>query len=550
MLSIVALSSAARADQCERIPVWRDAQIVGVVCRADAAANGLTVVDLGEDWVPPVLERQPDGGPAYRATYLALAQERFDDAGADGTLAKSDRYLELYGIEPSLEVVHARLADTARHRCHAAIGRASLAAAPARIVEEPKADALARAASSKRYRDAVRAAQSHLACDRLFDAPAYDGAYTWQTSNAIGRFQKGVMILPTGVLDAQTRIALVRDSRERDWATALRVLRARVSAAAGLVEDGTAGAGQDKVLGLMLEPEGTWRVRGSEPLDDAAPDLISAATETAARALGWTSPAATLEFLDDLTSGASSQVVAIELPSPPLYHSPTMALAITIDRGDVWVDPEPRDRDAAHRAAVIVYAWDGSRRIPLARWPTTVGGWQDSQNGDDIAKDWKESPVGPRVWRELLVGPSWLPAPTIPDRELVRAGDDGWELAREQFGPSYRSAFGYVAFVHRDDQDEDEGIRTHGTANLTSLANNVSHGCHRMLGLHVVRLANFLLAHHRHVARGDQRTAYSRVIHHGGDEFPVKIDTLGYELELVPPVPVEVLPGRIHRGER
>lgn len=544
MFSIAALSSAARADDCERIPVWRGGRIAGVVCRADAADQGLTVVDLGDDWVPPVLAPQPDGGPAYRETYVALAQERFADAGLDGTLARSDRYLELYGIEPSLSVVRARLADAARHRCHDAVADAPLGAAPARIAEEPKAEALAHAASSTRYREAVRAAQAHLACDQLFDGPAYDGAYTWQTSNAVERFQKGVMMLPTGVLDGATRAALAGNSRVRDWATALRVLRARVTAAEGLVEDGTAGAGQGKVMGLALEPEATWRVRGSEPLDGAAPDLISAATDTAARALGWTTPAATLQFLDERTT----RFVAIELPSPPRYHTPTMAIEITIDRGDVWIDPLPRDRDAAHRASLIVYTWDGARRIALARWPTTVGGWQDSQNGHDITKDWKESPVGPRVWRELLVGPSWLPAPTIPDRELVRATDQGWVLAREQFGPSYRAAFGFLAFVHRDREDlDDEGIRTHATANLTSLANNVSHGCHRMLGLHAVRLADFLLAHHGHEARGDQPVTYARVVRHGG-EFPVKIDTLGYEIELMPPVPVEVLPGRIHRS--
>jgi len=29
--------------------------------------------------------------------------------------------------------------------------------------------------------------------------------------------------------------------------------------------------------------------------------------------------------------------------------------------------------------------------------------------------------------------------------------------------------------------------------------------------------------------------------------FPVAIDSAGYRIELVPPIPVNVLPGRIHR---
>ena len=588
-LLVVLGATAARADECERVAVWRDGHGDGFVCRADATARGLTVIDLGDDWAPPVLALQPDGtGPGYRATYLALAQERFGDAGLDGELARADRYLELYGIEPAPSVVRARLADDARHRCHDAIDSSRLAGAPARIGEEPKAEALARIAAATTLRDglerdaaskrlpdlaalaasdayfrsavarlgvlegyvrAIHATQDHLACDGLFDAPPVRDAYTWQTSNAVERVQRGAMILPSGVLDAQTRAALARSSRERDFATALRVLRARVVAATALVEDGTAGSGEGTVVGRALEPEATWRARGHDPLDGAAPDLISVATDTAARALGWKDPAATLAFLDALESPElRSKLVAVRLPELPSYHAPDMQLEIEIDRGDVWRDHVPHWHDVARRPALIVYVRDGERRIPLARWPTTIGGWQNEKAGDDIVQEWKESPVGPRIWRDLYISPSWLPPETTPDRELVRSTDHGYVLAREQLGPSYRAAFGFVAFVHlrREGNDlDDEGIRTHGTGNLASLAHGVSHGCHRLLGMHVVRLADFVLAHHAHEPRGDEPTSYERVVRHGG-AFPVKIETLGYRIELVPPIAVDVLPGRIH----
>jgi hypothetical protein len=51
------------------------------------------VIDLGEERTPPVLGANAVGAaPAYRTTYIALAQERFADAGTDGELA-SDKAL-------------------------------------------------------------------------------------------------------------------------------------------------------------------------------------------------------------------------------------------------------------------------------------------------------------------------------------------------------------------------------------------------------------------------------------------------------------------------
>jgi hypothetical protein len=585
----------ARADDCERVALWRAGRPESIVCRDQAVARGLTILDLGDDWVPPVLDAPADGkAPAYRATYLALAQERFSEAGSDGAPAARDRYLELYGVAPTLGVIRSRLADAARHRCHAQIDDLALAAAPFQLGEEQPAQGLARLAAARairaeleRERDrrkladlealaearpgtrravdrltllegqiaAVRAVQAHLACDGLFPSRPVDAAYTWQTTSAVAAFQRGVMVLPTARLDTQTLDALAVDSRERDYRAALRVLRERVVAATGLIEDGTAGDGPRPVLDRALEPEATWRVRGHDPLADAAPDLIAPATEAAARALGWLDADTTQRALEQLAaSEARTRLVAVALPPPPAYHRPVMELSIEIDRGDVWHDATPHWRDAPRRPALIIYTMDGDRRIPLARWPTTIGGWQDQQIGDEIEPAWKESPVGPRVWRDLFVAPTWLPPISTPDRELLRSSDGGAALAREQLGPSYRAAFGMIAFVHLvEDVErgqrvlEDQGIRTHGTGNLTSLANGVSHGCHRVLGRNIVRLADFVLAHRYVERRGELPTYYRRVVHHGGRGLLIAIDSLGYAFELVPAISVEVLPGRVHR---
>ena len=571
VVACVLASSAARADDCGLVDVWEAGRRAGAVCRGDAAARGLTVIELGDRWTPPVLAPGPD----YRESYLALAAER-DLEG----LAARDRYFELYGVPPALSVVRARLAGTERHRCHDAAGPVTVTG---RIVEEPAAEARARlararasrreleadarrggfasldelAASSAYHRRAVtslelreqriaaiRATQAHLACDALLEYTPIDGAFTWHTSDPLERFQRGAMILPIGTLDEVTAAALSLDGRERDFRVALRVLRERVAAATGLVEDGTAGPGVGMVLGRALEPEALWRVRGHAPLDGAAPDLISPATEAAARALGWTDAGAVLAFLD---ARDAPEAVAIALPPRPAYHAAHMDLSVEIDRGDVWRDPVPRARVVARRPALVLYATVNGARLPLARWPTTIGGWQKQKENGDIVTKWKESPAGARIWRDLYVGPRWLPPKTTPDRELVRRTDTKVVLAAEAFGPSYRAAFGMVAFLHLvpGAKPWDQGIRTHGTGNLTSLATGVSHGCHRLLGFQVVRLADFVLAHRTHVRHGETPTRYRRVVRYRGT-FPVSIDSLGYRIELDPPLPVTVLPGRIH----
>jgi len=527
-----------------------------------------------------------DTVPAYRATYLALAQERFGGAGSDGELARRDRYLELFGIAPSLSVIRARLADEARHACHDAVDDRALAKRTTPISKESRAAGSERISQARvlrtvleyerKRRDladldalattshyharavarlgvleariaAVRAVQAHLACDHLGERPS-DGAYTSQTANAVRSFQRGAMIIPTGTLDRATIDAFVLDSRERDFRAALRVLRERVTDATGLLEDGTAGARVGTVLGRALEPEQTWRVRGHDALPGAAPDLISEATEAAAIALGWNDPASTRAALDELAA-SRTRVVEVALPRPPAYHTANMQLAIEIDRGDVWLDSKPRARKIERRPAVIIYAHDGDRRIPLARWPTTIGGWQRELVDGDIERRWKESPAGSFIWRDLVVGPSWLPPDTTPDRELVRTENGKYVLARELIGPSYRAAFGMVAFIHfLEDSNRnyiDDGIRTHGTGSLRSLATGVSHGCHRLLGFQAVRLADFVLAHRRAIRRGDTKTDFQRVVEHYG-RFPIIVESQGYRFELVPPIPVEVLPGRVH----
>jgi hypothetical protein len=79
---------------------------------------------------------------------------------------------------------------------------------------------------------------------------------------------------------------------------------------------------------------------------------------------------------------------------------------------------------------------------------------------------------------------------------------------------------------------------------VSSVFDGRSHGCHRLLGMHAVRLAGFLLRHRDHWRHGPEATSYRRVVRHHGT-FPIRIGERGYRIELTPPVPVEILPGTI-----
>jgi hypothetical protein len=60
--------------------------------------------------------------------------------------------------------------------------------------------------------------------------------------------------------------------------------------ATGLIEDGSVRAEWGTVVGRVLDPHPFRDSAGHPPLENGAPDRISAATDAAARALGWVDP--------------------------------------------------------------------------------------------------------------------------------------------------------------------------------------------------------------------------------------------------------------------
>lgn len=531
--------------------------------------------------------------PDYHATYVALANERFQQAGADADMAADDRYLELYGVFPSLSILRSRFAGDERHACHDAVDDSALPRLAGVMWEEKSAAARARAGQARSLRTALErqrtvrklasvddlaginayyrksvarlkyletvisaltATEAHLVCDGLLDRRRLDGLYDWHTGKAIGLFQRRNFVVARGQLDEATRTALLTDSRENDFRDGLRVLRERVVDATGILADGSARNQPAPILGRLLDPAEMHIVPGHAPLPEGAPDLVSPATEAAAHHLGWTDLDGMRQFIDRYADHFPTAFqVAVPLPETPAYYSEHMDLRVEVDRGDVWYDPSPRHRKVVRRPAVTLWTKVDGKDIALVRWPTTIGGWEKERlPSGAVANRFKESDVGPRVWRDLYAAPAWFPPPTTPDDDLVRRSWNGrYSLKRDSFGPGYRSAYGLAMFIHHQIvpvrggvRFDDNGIRVHGSANYPSIVRGTSHGCHRLFNHHALRMASFVIEHRAHRRHGEEVRNYTRVVNKGGHRV-IRLRSRGYRYELVPPVPVYVNEGRV-----
>jgi hypothetical protein len=516
-----------------------------------AAGTGVTTVDLGDHWAPEIFSETGDHPQSYRARFVALANEDLGE-GRDWDVARRDRYFELYGIFPSFSVIRARLLDERRHACNASVDDGALRASTR---------TLAPWNMSSKASAAMTVAQRRLRCEALLDGKTAEGMFDPATQEALRVYQRRHMLPAAGVIDAETREALLTGSRELDFRTLLRALRERVVGATGLIEDGSALNAWQPILGRFIESAEYRRVLRPEPLARGAPDLVAAATEAAAIALGWTSPEAAARAL---AGGVPAQVV-VSLPAPPAYHGQHMRFRAEIDRGDVWVSypldaqGQPRRSPVKNRPTFTLYALTDDGEVPLVRWPTTIGAWKQEKLADDtVALRYKASPVGRRYWRDLIAAPAWFPPPTTPDRELVRRrADGGWAADQEAVGPGYRSAYGLVALFHHREITLSGGgtgyadieIRTHGSGNYRSILRGSSHGCHRLFNHLAIRLGSFILAHGEHTRHGLTDERYGRVINWHGRVLRLRAESRGYRYELLPPIPVDVLPGRTVRSK-
>jgi hypothetical protein len=95
---------------------------------AAAEGEGYTIVDLSDGWVPYIFSEKTVGADDlaandYRARYIGLASDRIDAEG-EPLRAHERNYLELYGIPPTLSVIHGewKSVDAEIQRCLDAAG--------------------------------------------------------------------------------------------------------------------------------------------------------------------------------------------------------------------------------------------------------------------------------------------------------------------------------------------------------------------------------------------------------------------------------------------
>jgi hypothetical protein len=493
---------------------------VGQTTLENASRDGLTIVDLSDDWLPYIFSEEPDKPQPLRPYLIDLANARFR-SGANYARAREDRFFEAFGIFPSLNLVRRRLADKKRHACHERVKDAVLEELAAKNVipaEEaekvPNPDTAAVAAGTAPAmiptgktvsprpltpveKRAVIAMQAHLRCEDLLSGKATSGRMDRRTVEGLKTYQRLQMLADSGNIDPETRGALLGDTHEQDFRALLRALRARVVDVTGLIEDGSAAGVLGEVQGRLLDTS-EFRPLPAPPAEKSpatpaatpapapaaaptakivpAPDLIAAATQAATQALGWTSPDAVLASTLVAPAPASRRparkglaplpaAVAIRLPPPPPYHGPNMELRAEIDRGQVNLERPQLDKEGhkkwkppvADRPTLTLYARAGDHEVALCRWPTTIGGWKTFEKSDGtMALKYKESVTGDALWPEILATPTWHPAPGMPTRRLLVKVGDSFVPKTEIIGPGYHAAYGLVAIVHHQIMGHDE----------------------------------------------------------------------------------------------
>lgn len=580
----------------EPVPLYQGGAIARTV---DAATEpDVLLLDLGDDWTPYLFTEsdgpdQPIFPHPYRPTFLALARGELPN-DYHGERAREDKYLELYGIPPTLTLLRTRMEHLTGLACVAEVdlspladfdgyigyedsNRAQtqarrlaqgerlaerlLAAQPGRELAALDLTGLSRAETDlinewrrneRRFR-ILDAIQKRLHCEGYFAGKGryVRGALDWATHEAIAEFERRFRLMGWGNVGRETTTALRKPPLELERESVVRVLTERAMHDGGLLEDGSVTRLSDG------RPNTYPAADGSEV---PVPDLEAAVRERIVAAFGLQTPESTLAFLRSLeTIGPHRRVALRDVDRPP-YYGPDMDFHVEIDRGDVWYefpyDETGRElgQGVDHRPMLTLFVRYRGREIPLVRYGTTIGGWRTEFVDGTVMWAYKGSPPGPVIWERIVSAPIWMPPDSAPPRSLLVRTRTGWAANQHEVGPSYASAYGLVAAYHRPFVRDaagnvvprgDQGIRTHGSVDYMSITRRHSHGCHRLHNHLAVRMMSFILRHRPHQRRGEADVAYGRTIEFEGKRYSLSVTQGGYEFALQRPVPVDVLPGRI-----
>ena len=297
-----------------------------------------------------------------------------------------------------------------------------------------------RAARGQERIRAVRAAQARLTCEGLLSPRARfaSGMFDLPTHEALASWERKNDVFGWAFLGGETLSTLSRSPLDLDLEAFRRVLAERMADAAGIVEDGSAAKWKES--------------SGSEPVRNLIAEHVTALLAS----LHVATPVEMAEFLRQHgPDGLATLRVAFRAPALPAYYGPHMDLSVEIDRGDVWYDfpfdPKGRPVEQAREHfphLTLFVSWRG-QKIPLCQWRTTVGSWRSElhENGKIYYK-YKNSDVGPRVWKHIVAGPVWIPPDATPVKDLlirkVLDRDKGpeWVVNTDVMGPGFQSAYG------------------------------------------------------------------------------------------------------------
>jgi hypothetical protein len=572
-----------------------------------ARAAGLLDVDLSDGWAPYILqdgEGEAAKPNAYRETFVGLANDKLD---GDTLVARAGvrNYLEAFGIPPSLTVLAARAeedAAPAREACFDAVDREGLEqftgelgyldrerskrdyeqtlrdqdwqdkelaertqagatpeAALAALREDPKARGrVDRTARGKVRVRAVKAAQARLVCEGLLSPKSRftPGMYDLQTHEALAAWERKNDIFGWGFLGGETMGMLLSPTRGLLLDAFKRFLAERVADAAGIVEDGSINQQRKRNPPTYKDADGV-----AHPI----PNLIGDHVDALLAAIGVVTPEDAIAFLRAHKDGFANLHVAIKAPPLPPYYEPNegakeLDLSVEIDRGDIWYDlpfdakgkPVVQRRDHFPHLTMFV-KWRG-QKIPLCWWRTTIGSWRSEMHADgQVYFKYKNSDIGPRVWKTVVATPVWIPPDGTPVKDLLtqkvfdRKVGPVTVVNTDVMGPGYQSAYGLVMGIHIDPKRGgfDNQIRTHGSVDYTSIARRFSHGCHRLVNNRAVRMYDFVLRHRAFQRTGNIPMNLKKRFEVDDEVYKYTIKTRGYYYELANPVPVNVLEGRV-----
>jgi len=562
-----------------------------VVRDDDARLAAYSIIDLSDDFVPYLFREKTPGADdfkrnEYRRTFINVANDITDENGKP-LGAGEHNYVELFGIPPSLSVLRKRFLDDDSKPCYGKLraqvlrgyrGAVRYEGGPGaraildrykelktqvqRAMRRTGAKSVAqlkrhgKAYLAKKYRlyqtklAVVNQAQLRLQCEGLFrpGERASRLVFGHTMHQALARFERKHMLYGWGQLYGKTLRTLGRSPLDNNFAALGRVLRERVVHSLGIIEDGSAplpGVSQKR----RRQPKGLDLVGDYSRRVLAAMDL-----STRDKALAF--------FKHQPASLFKRFRVAVKLPPRPAYYSRNMRFEVVIDRGDVWYDapyfPSGKRRGffRRNRPTLTLYTVVGKQRIPLARYNTTIGGWRTEWRDGKEYEAYKGSDVGPRIWRDIVAGPVWIPPATTPPKSLLKFERQGkrWvrRVHREEIGPSYASAYGLVAAYHIEESRvgrrvawKDNGVRTHGSVDYMSILTRYSHGCHRLHNHLALRLFSYIVRHSKFVRRGQVPLAYAKRFTVRGRNYRIRLHTRGYYYTLRNPVRVMVTEGRI-----